>query len=90
MAQEVGLLSHYKTFYAWASSMQHGDIGGLISQADGIDVDVAPSMNWVKEALVTGHHAAVDVLDQLNQVAGLEFDKEIQVSKDSFEGAWKI
>jgi len=58
-ARDVGLTDKYRTFYSWASSMHHVDIGGVTAQVDGNDADVAPSLKWIREALVTGHSAAI-------------------------------
>ena len=78
MAVDVGLGDHYPTFYSWASSMHHIDIGGLASQSEGNDVNVAPSLEWIDIALIAGHSAALIVLEEFNGVAALGFDEEIQ------------
>ncbi len=88
MATAVGLGDQYPTFYGWASSIQHIDIRGLTSQAEGNDVDVAPSLEWIDIALVTGHQAALIVLDVFNEVAGLGFDAEIKEAGEAFKAAW--
>jgi len=88
-ARDVGMGDHYETFYSWASSMHHVDIGALTAQADSKDVDVAPSLEWLNIALITGHMAALRCLGAFNEVASLGMDKEIQVAMDDFQTAWK-
>ena len=39
--------------------MHHVDKGGVTAQVDGNDADVAPSLKRIREALVTGHSAAI-------------------------------
>jgi hypothetical protein len=87
-AKEAGMSDNYQTFYRWASSMEHVDIGGITAQVDGNDVDVAPSLAWVDIALVTGHSAAIHCLVVLNGVASLGMEAEIQKAMDEFQTAW--
>lgn len=90
-AEEVGMGQLYLTFYDWVSSMQHLDIGGLSLQAEAgtLAVDVAPSYNWIKEALVVGHGSAVQVLSHYNEIAQLGMDKEMEAISEGFKLAWK-
>src|ERR1035437_678121 len=54
-AKEAGLLELHQTFYQWASSLHHGDIGGLSAQSDlEGKVEVTPSWRWLEIALVSG------------------------------------
>ena len=56
MAEEVGQGQLYETFYRWASAMHHVSIGGVMFQvgADSLDVNLAPSTDWLEEAVITG------------------------------------
>jgi hypothetical protein len=92
MASAVGLEEHYLTIYSQAASMHHMDISGLTLHADekNIDADVAPSLEWIIEALVAGHQSAVMVLKQYNDVAVLGMEKEIDRLRDDFLDAWRV
>ena len=87
-AQEVGMLNNYRTFYSWASSMQHVDIGGVMSQMDGNDADVAPSQKWVDTALITGHMSTLRTLEVLSEAAGLGMEAELQRAMKACMGTW--
>jgi hypothetical protein len=92
MAKEVGKEDHYHATYAPSSQMQHGDIGGLQTQYDRntLDVDVAPSKEWIQWALFAGHGAMLSILTDYNEVAGHGLDKELEQARDAFKKAWKI
>lgn len=91
MAEEVGLGDLYPTFYSFASSIQHVDIGALSSQTEDetLDVDVAPSDKWLGEALIMGHNAVLHVLHGYNEIAQLGFDKELEKAFSTFKVAWQ-
>lgn len=84
----MGMFDHYCTFYSWASSMRHGDIGGLASQLDGNDADVAPSDEWTDTALITGHLSVVRTLGGFNEIAGVGMESMIQRAMDEFGSDW--
>lgn len=92
MAKDVGMEDHYHVTYSPASEMQHGAIGGLQAQHErgSNDVDVAPSLNWIKEALFAGHRGILSILAAFNESAGLSMDKEIEEAKEEFKKAWKV
>lgn len=78
-AKEAELLGLHRTFYRWASSMHHGDIGGLISQADSeMKADVAPSWSWLKDALVSGFGSLVRCLGHFDEIAQLGFKERLE------------
>lgn len=78
-AKEAGLLGKHRTFYRWASSMHHGDIGGLNSQADSeMNAEVAPSWNWLEDALVGGFGSLVRCLGHFDEIAQLGFKKRLE------------
>lgn len=89
MTKDAGLEQLYLTFYEWASSMQHANIGGLASQTSGNDVDVAPSLEWLKIALLSAHDAALRLIHLYNQAAGHGMDEEIDKAIGAFNEAWK-
>ena len=90
-AEEAGFGQLYPTFYAQASGIHHGDIGGLIAQSakDALQVELAPSFAGMEDALIMGHNAVLHVLDSLNEVAELKMDKELGEARDGFMKAWK-
>jgi hypothetical protein len=92
MAKDVGMEDHYHATYSPASGIQHGDIGGLVAQAAGgtNDVDVAPSVMWIKGALFAGHRGVVSLLSNYNEAAALGMEKEIEQAREDFKNAWKI
>lgn len=91
MAEEVGMAELYSTFYSWASSIIHLDMGGISLQAERetMGVDVAPSESWLEEALVIAHGSAVKVLTDYNEMATLGLEKEVQLVNTGFETAWR-
>src|SRR5207247_625143 len=90
MAKNVGMKDHYDTTYAWASALQHGDISGLVGygQADGNDVEIAPSTRWIRAAQYTAHRGILSILSNYNEVAGHGFDKELGEAKEAFKKCW--
>jgi hypothetical protein len=78
-AKEAGLLDLHQTFYRWATSMHHGDIGGLSSQADSEGkADVAPSWSWLQLALVSGFGSFVRCLGHFDEIAQLGFKERLE------------
>ena len=90
MAEAVGLGQLYPTFYSFASSMHHLDIGALSAQTEDetLDVDVAPSEKWLGEALIMGHNAVLHCLIHYNEVANLGMGKQLEAATESFKRAW--
>ena len=93
IAEELGVAANYETFYRFASSMQHGDISGLMMQMDPeegvLDVNIAPSMDWVGEALISGHTAlVVAVMEYVDACLQDKISLAKQLEKD-FVHAWK-
>ena len=86
MAEKVGLGRLYPTFYSFASSMHHVDISGLSLQIEKEtwDVAVAPSKKHLDNALLSGHQAALSVLNDYNEIAQLRFDTELATAKKRF------
>lgn len=73
------LVSQYKAFYRLASSMQHGDIGGLIAQMDSnMNVDVAPSWEFLDDALVSGLGSFIRCVVYFDEIAQLGFKERLE------------
>src|SRR5579884_926216 len=91
MAKEVDREDHYRTFYVSASGMHHIDIGGIANQSEeeSFDVDVAPSLNWIDIALITGHGATITTMTDYNEIAGHGMDIKLVIAHEEFKNAWK-
>jgi len=91
MAEEAGLIEAYLTFYSWASSMHHADVAGLSFQTDtALDVDMAPSEQWIDIALISGHGCLIRILNCYNEAAHLGMDQDIQKAIEDFKTAWQV
>ena len=78
-AKEAGQLPLHQIFYRQASSMHHGDIGGLISHLDSnMHVELAPSWNWLDDALINGLGAFVRCLNYFDEIAQLGFKERLE------------
>lgn len=76
---EEELVSHYKAFYRPASSMHHGDIGGLLAQMDSNgNVGVAPSWECLDDALVSGLGSFIRCVVYFDEIAQLGFKERLE------------
>jgi hypothetical protein len=72
-------VSLYNAFYRPASSLHHGDIGGLIAQVDSeLNAETAPSWSWLDDALVSGIGSFVRSLLYFDEIAALGFIERIE------------
>jgi hypothetical protein len=72
-------VSLYNAFYRPASSLHHGDIGGLIAQVDSeLNAETASSWSGLDDALVNGIGSFVRCLSYFDEVAGLGFKERIE------------
>ena len=66
IAADVGMDQHYFTVYGFGSALQHGDMSGIGMQLDQepgiLDVDIAPSKRWIKEALISAYTCFVTAM----------------------------
>jgi len=92
MAKEAGLIQAYLTFYSWASSLHHSDVAGLSFQTDreGFAVDMAPSLEWIDLALISGHGSLIRTLECYNNVAQLGMAEDIEKAIEDFKTAWQV
>jgi hypothetical protein len=90
-AQSAGLGGLYETFYNWASSMHHADIASIVSSydADADDLHMAPSLEWLDQALVAAHGSLVRSLSYYLEVANIGFENEIQQLMDECVAVFK-
>jgi hypothetical protein len=83
----------YLTLYDLTSRMMHGDITGVFAQADPepgvLDVDIAPSENYVDLALRTAHGAFVLAASEYIRMARPELHPIADRLDADFMTAWK-
>jgi hypothetical protein len=89
-AEAVGMGKLYPTFYGYASSIHHGDIGGLAAQIStgNFQTEIGPSFHAIRDALIMGHQSVIVVIDNFNDVAALGLTDEIKAAVDEFQKAW--
>jgi hypothetical protein len=94
MARDVGKEKLYLTFYRFASSIHHGDVGGAFAQTasltedDVLDVEIVPSDAWLREALIIAHGAVVSVLGDYNEITKAGIDEVVDQAQKSFLATW--
>lgn len=93
LCADVGLESHYLSFYALASNITHADISGVMAQADPepevLDVDLAPSEQFLKEAFITAHGMFVLAVGEYIALARPEKQSVGDKIRSDFDRAWK-
>lgn len=92
MAQKVGREEQYEMAYGIAASMHHGNFEAMIShlkhEKARLYMDQPPSMNWIPEALVSGHAYLLQALDTLNECFEVGFDDRLKAASDAFQVVW--
>jgi len=95
MAKAVGKEKLYLTFYRFASSMHHGDIGGAFAQTakldddDVLDVEIDPSDEWLSGALIIAHGAVISVLRDYNEIAKAGIEDVVGQADKTFLATWR-
>jgi hypothetical protein len=93
LCTDVGLEGHYLSFYALASNIIHANISGVTSQADPepgvLDVDLAPSEQFLKEAFITAHGMFVLAVSEYIALARPEKQSVADKIQNDFDIAWK-
>jgi len=93
IAEELGMADHYETFYRFASGMHHGDVSGMMMQVESgngvLDVNVAPSLEWVREAFISGHAALVLAVSAYVDCCLSEKKSLAEELETSFIRAWE-
>ena len=81
-AEAVAMGKLYPTFYGYASSIHHDDIGGFAAQISTgkFQTEIAPSFHAIRDALIIGHQSVIVVIDNFNDVAALGLADEIKVA----------
>jgi hypothetical protein len=93
LCADVGLESHYLSFYALASNITHANISGVMAQADPepgvLDVGLAPSEQFLKEAFITAHGMFVLAVSEYIALARPEKQAVVDKIQSDFDAAWK-
>ncbi len=93
MAGVIGRQEQYDLPYSIAASMHHGNFEAMIShlgnEKSRLYVDQPPSMNWIPQALVSGHAYLLQALDTLNDCFQLAFDSRLKAAGEAFQKIWK-
>jgi hypothetical protein len=94
MTTEVGKEKLYLSFYKFASSIHHGDIGGATASSASLtddnvlDVEIVPSDAWLKYALMIAHDAAICALRDYNKIVTAGIDETVERVFRSYIAAW--
>lgn len=93
LCADVGLEAHYLSFYALASNITHANISGVMAQADPepgvLDVDLAPSEQFLKEAFITAHGMFVLAVSEYVALVRPEKQSVADKIQSDFDTAWK-
>jgi hypothetical protein len=93
LCSDIGLEGHYLSFYDLASNITHANISGVMSQADPepgvLDVDLAPSEQFVDMALSTAHCMFVLAVSEYVALARPEKQSVADKIESDFVTAWK-
>ncbi|HEY3973912.1 MAG TPA: DUF5677 domain-containing protein [Candidatus Sulfotelmatobacter sp.] len=93
LCSDLGLEEYYLSFYELASNITHANISGVMSQADPqpgvLDVDLAPSEQFVDMALSTAHCMFVLAIAQYVALARPEKQSVVDQIESDFVQAWK-
>ena len=94
MVVDVGLAPWYPSFYHLASAMHHVDMRGLATQLERnpdpevLDADIAPSDEWIKQALLAAHVSVLFALEQYIHMASPEKKGLIEKALEGLQSAW--
>jgi hypothetical protein len=93
MAEKVGRTAQYETPYSIACLLHHANGEALLaslSHKEGVfDTYLPPSLQWVQQALFSGHTCLLQALDTLNEFFKLGFDSRLEKSFRACENVWR-
>jgi hypothetical protein len=93
MAEKIGRKNQYELAYSIAASIHHGNFEALMAHVSGdgsaFDVDSPPSLEWIEQALVTGHVYLLHALATLNDLLKLGFEEHLRLADEKFEKVWR-
>jgi hypothetical protein len=96
LVTEVGAEKLYATYHDSASSMLHMDVAGVTSQMEHAadtpvcDADAAPSLAWIRQALVAGHYAVVVSMANYIRLAGVDRPDVVKGLQNGFVETWRV
>jgi len=92
IAEAAGRKQQYEMVYSLAASIHHASPEGLLAYFEGRGGDVTfgapPSMDWIGEALISGHTCVLQALETLNECCKLGFDNHIKAAGETFQRVW--
>lgn len=92
MAEKVGRAAQYEISYSLAASIHHGNFEAMIANLSGdkaqIDIEQPPSLEWLNQALASGHVCLLQALDTLNDCFKLEYDSRLKAAGEEFQKVW--
>ena len=93
LAAALGRSHEYDLLYAFGSDIQHAGIAAIAAQLDPdpevLDVDIAPSDQWVRESFISAHAQTIITLDEYVDLAFPAKKPIISARFSSFEKIWK-
>jgi hypothetical protein len=92
MAAKVGRAAQYEISYSLAASIHHGNFEAMTAHLSGdkakLDIDQPPSLEWVNQALASGHVYLLQALDTLNDCFKLGYDSQLKEAGEVFQKVW--
>jgi Family of unknown function (DUF5677) len=94
MAEKIGRAAQYELNYSLASSFHHGNFEALTAHLSGgatglVVAGASPSLDWISQALSTGHYYLLQALDTLNDCFGLGFESRLKQAGEVFKQRWE-
>jgi Family of unknown function (DUF5677) len=93
MAEKVGRAAQYEISYSLAASIHHGNFEAMTAHLSGdkakLDIDQPPSLEWVNQALASGHVYLLQALDTLNDCFKLGYDSQLKEAGEVFQKVWR-
>jgi hypothetical protein len=93
MAEKIGRGEQYEIPYSLAASIHHGNFEAMTAHLSGdktqLDIDQPPSLEWITQALISGHVYLLQALDTLNDFFKLGFDTQLKEANQEFQRVWK-
>jgi len=94
MAEKIGRKDQYDKIYPLLASIHHGNFESLTAHLSGdgseLDVDSPPSLEWISQALVSGHVHLLQALDTLDDLLKLGFDERLRLAGEEFSKAFGV
>jgi Family of unknown function (DUF5677) len=93
MAEKIGRKDQYDKIYTLLASIHHGNFEGMTAHLSGdasaLDIESPPSLEWIPQALMSGHVYLLQALDTMNDLLTLGFDERLRLAGEEFQGVWR-